>query len=236
MARRRSVIPALAWFLAAGLIGCSGGQSSTTSAPATATDSPRQSPEIESSATPSSGASPTVDPSASDGLITEPQALPIVHRLMLEAIVADRPLLRLDLHPDELGGSWILDGNVDDGFGSGRLYVVLTPRPGDLTARPCGDPDFRQGGRCIEEERPNGDRLVLRDRVTGGGVTSVLAVLIHPDRSAITAEASNMTIDLQAGPIGPGGPPPPVVARQAPLYTARELGALLLAIDRHLRG
>jgi len=153
---------------------------------------------------------------------------------MIEVIAADRPNLRLDLHPDRLDGSWILDGNADDGLGPGRLYVVLSPRPGDLTAHPCGDPDFRQGGRCIEEEREDGDRLVLRDRVTAGGVTAVLAVLIHPDRSGITAEASNMTIDFPLGPIGPDGPPPPVVTRGGPLYTAQELGALLLAIDGRL--
>jgi hypothetical protein len=116
------------------------------------------------------------------------------------------------------------------------LYVVVTPRRGDLTAHPCGDPDFRQGGRCIEERLPDGDRLVLRDRVTGGGVTTVLAVLIHPDRSGITAEASNMAIDFPLGPLPPGGPEPPVVTRPAPLYSVGELGALLLALERRLGG
>ena len=153
---------------------------------------------------------------------------------MAETIAEDRPLLRFDLHPDRLDDSWILDGNADDGFGPGRLYVVVTPRRGDLTAHPCGDPDFRQGGRCTEQELPNSDRLVFRDRVTGGGVTTVLAVLIHPDRSGITAEASTMWIDT-ASAIGPGGPPSPVVTRTDPLYTARELGALLVRIDARLR-
>ena len=154
---------------------------------------------------------------------------------MAETIANDRPLVRFELHPDRLDGSWILDGNADDGFGAGRLYVVVMPRRGDLTTHPCGDPDFRQGGRCTERELPNGDRLVLRDRVTGGGVTTVLAVLIHPDRSGITAEASTMAIDLPAGPIGPGDPPPLVVTRAEPLYTAGELGALLVKLADRLR-
>jgi hypothetical protein len=153
---------------------------------------------------------------------------------MLQVIVADRPTVRFDLQPDRLDGTWILDGNADDGFGPSRLNVVVTPRRGDLTAHPCGDPDFRQGGGCIEQELPGGDRLVLRDRVTAGGVTTVLAVLIHPDRSGISAESSNMMIELAPGPIGPGPRDPPVVTRPEPLYTARELGALVLAIEHRL--
>jgi hypothetical protein len=152
---------------------------------------------------------------------------------MAATIASDRPMLRFDLHPDRLDGSWILDGNADDGFGPGRLYVVVSPRRGDLTAHPCSDPDFRQGGRCVERELPDGHRLVLRDRVTGGGVTTVLAVLIHPDRSGITAEASNQAIDA-LGPIGPGPVVPPPATRPAPLYTAPQLGSLLRAIDASL--
>jgi len=173
-------------------------------------------------------ASPSSEPPA------ESLALDEVFAAMLETIVTDRPTVRFDLHPDRLDGSWTLDGNADDGLGPGRLYVTVSPRRGDLTAHPCGDPDFRQGGRCFEEALPNGDRLVLRDRVTGGGVTTVLAVLIHPDRSGITAESSNMVIDLASGPIGPGPRDPPTVTRAEPLYTARDLGRLLLAIVRRL--
>jgi hypothetical protein len=179
-----------------------------------------------------SGGSPAPSVSAST---TDPPALRDVHALMAETITNDRPMLRFAFNPDSLDGSWILDGNADDGFGTGRLYVVVTPRRGDLTAHPCGDPDFRQGGQCTELELPNGDRLVLRDRATGGGVTTVLAVLIHPDRSGITAEVSTMRIDLSVGPIGPEGPPPPVVTRAEPLYTAGELGALLVKIADRLR-
>ena len=190
-----------------------------------------QRPSTATAVLPSGGlATPSVSASA-----TDPPALGDVHAIMAETIANDRPMLRFALTPDSLDGAWILDGNADDGFGSGRLYVVVTPRRGDLTAHPCGDPDFRQGGRCIERGLPNGDRLVLRDRATGGGLTTVLAVLIHPDRSGITAEASTMMIDLSVGPIGPDGPPPPVVTRAEPLYTAGELGALLVKIADRLR-
>jgi hypothetical protein len=197
---------------------------------------------VDVSPAPSSARATTTAAAPSDGSSTAPAqsatdapVLRGVHAVMLETIVDDRPMLRFDLHPDRIDGSWILDGNADDGFGPARLYVVVTPRRGDLTAHPCGDPDVRQGGRCTEQELPNGDRLVLRDRVTGGGVTTVLAVLIHPDRSGITAEASTMWMDLSAGAIGPGGRPPPVVTRTDPLYTARDLGALLVRIDERLR-
>jgi hypothetical protein len=198
--------------------------------PVDATPAPSSARAAMTAVVPSLGASTAPAPSA-----TDVPALRGVHALMLATIAHDRPMLRFDLHPDRLDGSWILDGNADDGLGPGRLYVVVTPRRGDLTAHPCGDPDFRQGGRCIEQELPNGDRLVLRDRVTGGGVTTVLAVLIHPDRSGITAEASTMRMDLSGGAIGPGGPPPPVVTRTDPLYTARDLGALLVRIDERLK-
>jgi hypothetical protein len=203
---------------------------------------PTASPRVEHSPAPQptdTTNGPTVPPDHSPGpTIASTPATPVlgdVHALMAETITADRPLLRFDLHPDRLDGSWILDGNADDGFGPGRLYVVVTPRRGDLTANPCGDPDFRQGGRCTEQVLTGGDRLVLRDRVTGGGVTTVLAVLIHPDRSGLSAEASTIVIDLSTGPIGPDGPPPPTVGRAEPLYTARELGALLIKIADRLR-
>jgi hypothetical protein len=164
-----------------------------------------------------------------------PAPLGEIQALMAETIAADRPMLRFDLRPDRLDGSWILDGNADDGLGPGRLYVVVTQRPGDLTAHPCGDTDFRQGGGCVEQVLANGDRVVLRDRVTSHGVTTVLAVLIHPDRSGITAEASNFEIPIPPPAITGGQRPPVVVSRPDPLYTARELGELVLAIDTALR-
>jgi len=215
-------------------VGCAATAPAPTAAPSSTTDRSSATAIPTPSGTPSTlTASPSSEPPAEPP--AESPALDEVFAAMLETIVTDRPTVRFDLHPDRLDGTWTLDGNADDGLGPCRLYVTMTPRRGDLTAHPCGDPDFRQGGRCFEEALPNGDRLVLRDRVTGGGVTTVLAVLIHPDRSGITAESSNMVIDLASGPIGPGPRDPPTVTRAEPLYTARDLGRLLLAIGRRLR-
>jgi hypothetical protein len=214
-------------------VGCAATAPAPTAAPSSTTDRSSATAIPTPSGTPSTlTASPSSEPPAEPP--AESPALDEVFAAMLETIVTDRPTVRFDLHPDRLDGTWTLDGNADDGLGPGRLYVTVTPRRGDLTAHPCGDPDFRQGGRCFEEALPNGDRLVLRDRVTGGGVTTVLAVLIHPDRSGITAESSNVVIDLTSGPIGPGPRDPPTVTRAEPLYTARDLGRLLLAIGRRL--
>jgi hypothetical protein len=192
---------------------------------------PTPSPRTAAASEPATGSE---SPPASDARPEPP--LTGVIAVMLDTIRNDRPTARFDLTPDRLDGSWVLDGNADDGFGSGRLYVVVDPRPGDLLAHPCGDPEFRQGARCIEQELPGGDRLSLRDRVSGGGVTSVLAVVIHPDRSGITAESSTLVIDLDAGPLGPGPRGTPVVGRWEPMYSPADLGRLLLAIDRRLTG
>jgi hypothetical protein len=176
------------WLIATISLGCA----ATAPAPTAAPPSTAPSTIDRSSATaiPTASGSPsTATASPSSEPAGESPVLDEVFAAMLETIVTDRPTVRFDLHPDRLDGSWILDGNADDGLGPGRLYVTVTRRAGDLTAHPCGDPDFRQGGRCFEQALPNGDRLVLRDRVTGGGVTAVLAVLIHPDRSGITAES-----------------------------------------------
>jgi hypothetical protein len=216
-------------------MGCTATAPAPTSTPMPM--APSASDRASASAIPtSSGGSSAAAASAPSEPVPESPGLDEVFAAMLETIVTDRPTVRFDLQPDRLDGTWILDGNADDGLGPARLYVTVTPRPGDLTAHPCGDPDFRQGGSCVEQSLPNGDRLVLRDRVTGGGVTTVLAVLIHPDRSGISAESSNMLIDLSSGPIGPGPRDPPAVTRAEPLYTARELGALLVAIGRRLAG
>lgn len=218
-------------------LGCTATAPAPTPAPPATVPSAAQSTIDRSSATAiptASGTPSTMTASPSSEPPAESPALDELFAAMLESIVTDRPTARFDLQPDLFDGTWTLDGNADDGLGPGRLYVTVTPRPGDLTAHPCGDPDFRQGGRCFEQALANGDRLVLRDRVTGGGVTTVLAVLIHPDRSGITAESSNMVIDLASGPIGPGPRDPPTVTRAEPLYTARDLGRLLLAIGRRL--
>ena len=202
------------------------GTTGVTAAPPTAAP-----PSSSPSTTPASSSStaPAIEPTVT------PAPLAGIDALMAATIAADRPMLRFDLQPDRLDGSWILDGNADDGLGPGRLYVVVTPRPGDLTAHPCGDPDFRQGGVCVEQVLPNGDRVVLRDRVTSHGVTTVLAVLIHPDRSGITAEASNVEIPIPPPAITGNQRRSVVVSRPDPLYTARELSALVQAIDVALR-
>jgi len=216
-------------------LGCTGTAPAPSSAPTPTAPSTTERASV--TAIPTLSGSPSTAPaSPSSEPVSESPALDDVFAAMLETIVSDRPTVRFDLHPDRLDGTWILDGNADDGLGPGRLYVTVTSRAGDLTAHPCGDPDFRQGGPCFEQELPNGDRLVLRDRVTAGGVTTVLAVLIHPDRSGISAESSNMVIDLTSGPIGPGPRDPPTVTRAEPLYPARDLGRLLLAIGRRLAG
>ena len=157
-----------------------------------------------------------------------------VFSVMTEVITASRPTTAFELSPDRLDGSWILDGNAIDALGRGRLYVVVTPRPGDLLARPCGDPDFRQGGACAERALPDGSRLVIRDRVTAGDVTTVLAVVIHPDRSGITAESSDASIGPQPSMIVGGDVPRMSQTRATPPYTAAELAELIVEIDRRL--
>jgi hypothetical protein len=57
-------------------------------------------------------------------------------RTVMAAIASHRPGYRLHLTPDRLDGDWRLDGEVDDGFGAARLFVVLTVEPGMLTAHP----------------------------------------------------------------------------------------------------
>lgn len=157
-----------------------------------------------------------------------------VFSVMTEVITASRPTTTFELSPDRLDGSWILDGNAIDALGRGRLYVVVTPRPGDLLAHPCGDPDFPQGGACAERALPDGSRLVIRDRVAAGDVTTVLAVVIHPDRSGITAESSDASIGPQPSMIVGGDVPPMSQTRATPPYTAAELAELIVEIDRRL--
>jgi hypothetical protein len=95
---------------------------------------------------PSDGSLTAPAPSATDAPV-----LRGIHALIAETIANDRPLLHFELYPDRLDGSWVLDGNADDGA------------------------------------------------------------------------------------IGPGGPPPPVVTRADPLYSASELGALLVRIYERLK-
>ena len=90
-------------------------------------------------------------------------------------------------------------------------------------------------GACAERRLPDGDLLVLRGLVEARGTRTVVVALIHPNRSGITAEASNFRIEGMLGPM-PGPDPPPPISRRDPLYTVTELAELVRAIDARLRG
>jgi hypothetical protein len=94
-----------------------------------------------------------------------------------------------------------------------------------LTANPCGDPDFVQGGRCGIQLLSTGARLVRRGLVEANDTRTLVVVLIQPDRSGITLEASNFSIDGRAV----------AVTRPLPLYTLEDLVELVLAIDQRVR-
>lgn len=180
-------------------------------------------------------ARPTASASSSPSASAQAKPIDPVFAVMTDVIRTSRPEATFELTPDRLDGSWILDGNLIDVLGRGRLYIVVTPRTGDLTARPCADPDFRQGGACAERFQSDGSRLVLRDRVTAAGVTTVLAIVIHRDRSGVTAESDDAAIDVEAPLIVDGDTPRLSRTRPAPPYTARELAELVVAIDRRLQ-
>ena len=149
-----------------------------------------------------------------------------VFRQMLEAIHDDRPELQFQLHPDRLERDWWLDGDVDDGAGPGRLLVVVSLQPGMLTANPCHDPDFVQGGRCTRARLPVGE-LFLRGEVEANGTVTVVVALVRLDRSGITAESSNFSSPELAGPLLPGPREPPRITRADPVYTLEQLAALV---------
>ena len=144
---------------------------------------------------------------------------------MVEAITAHRPGFRFFLSSDRLEGDWRLDGSADDGTGPGRLFIDLTRQAGMLTANPCRDPDFVQGGRCSIQLLPTGARLVRRGLVEANGTRTIVVALINPDRSGITAEASNFSIDGRSTR----------VTRSMPLYAVEDLVELVLAIDQRVR-
>jgi hypothetical protein len=159
-----------------------------------------------------------------------------IFAVMTQVIVAQRPLARFQLEPNEFDGNWDLDGNVSDGFGEGRLLISVTEDAGAITGHPCADRDFNQGGPCAERLLGNGNVLVLRDIVEAGGVKTIEVVLIHPDRSGISAEAANFAITLLNGPLLPRASRGPVTAtREDPPYTVAELAELLIAIDARIR-
>jgi hypothetical protein len=191
-------------------------------------------------ATSSSGpANKTSQPAPTSSSATPPsRALRGVFAAMLDAIrTSSPPGWRFALEGDRVDGDWRLDGNVDDGLGPGRLYVDVTIRPGMLLAHPCADSEFRRGARCVEQLLPDGDLLVLRGVVIDhGGMKTIEAVLVHPDRSGIGAEAGNWTIaPLGNGPVSQSDLPSPRVTRTDPLYTVERLGRLVQAVDEKAR-
>jgi hypothetical protein len=148
-----------------------------------------------------------------------------IFRAMINAITAHRPTYRFRFTPDRLDGDWRLEAEADDGTGPGRLFVDLTMKAGNLTANPCTDTDYVQGGRCVLRFLANGDRLARRGLVEANGTQTVVVALIHPDRSGITAEASNIRILGRAVQ----------VSRTDPPYSVNDLAELVIAIDDALR-
>ena len=218
-ARRRAI-----WLLACvALLGCGGsapnpiGSSSegSTIAPGVRpTEAGRKATSSPSFAI--AGATPEASPS------TDPTAsLDPVFQAIIGAVAAHRPTFRFSFGHDRLEGDWRLDGVADDGTGPGRLFIDLTMEPGAMTANPCGDPDFVQGGRCSIQILSTGSRLVRRGLVEANGTRTVLVALIHTDRSGVTVEASNFSIGGRAVS----------VSRSMPLYTVEDLADLVVAID-----
>ena len=156
---------------------------------------------------------------------------------IVDAIRASSPSrIALDLSPDRLDGDWRVDGNADDGDGPARLYVDVTFRPGMLEPHPCSDSEFRQGGPCVERPLPGGDLLVFRDVVVGPGrMKTIEAVLVHPDRSGVGAEAGNWSLPPLPPTVAPGGTGTPQVTRTDPIYTVEQLGRLVRAVDAAAR-
>jgi hypothetical protein len=135
---------------------------------------------------------------------------------------------------DEFG----IDGSANAGQGPGRLYVVVDPQRDMLEPTPCTDSDFVEGGSCTSRVLPDGNTLVLRGE-TGTTYTQVLAVVIHPDGSGVTAESDNGTFPNVRGS-------QTVLAAKAkghraglehvtqpnPPYTVAELGQVAQAADQ----
>jgi hypothetical protein len=149
---------------------------------------------------------------------------------MFDAIRASTPKgWRLALTADRLDGDWILDGDVEDGSGPGRLLVVVSARTGSFVGHPCADREFRQGGACIERPLAGGALLVLRGVVDFEGNKTIDVGIVHADGSGLLAEAGNWSISR----VGPGGMPR--VTRSDPLYAVEQLADLLLAVDHETR-
>jgi hypothetical protein len=193
---------------------------------ASSREAPSKTPGEEPSKTPSSNPTPSPAPDWAQGG---------VFGAMYDTITSASPAgWSFDLTHDRLDGDWVIDGNVDDGAGPGRLYVDVTTRPGNLQADPCFDSEFALSSPCETQHLANGDTLVLRDVHTDpGGTKTIEVVLIHPDRSGISAEAGNFAAPvLPGGSVSQGQLSPAQVTREDPLYTVGQLGKIMMAVDQ----
>jgi hypothetical protein len=207
-----------------------------------ATASPMKSAASGGSDDPTASVAPAEKPTATDlarpGNIappTAPSVAPVrgkVFQAIVEVVTGHRPAYRFRLTTDRLDGDYRIDGDADDGSGPGRLFIDVTHAHGALTLNPCADPDFTQGGDCVQRVLPGGDRLIMRGLVEWDGIRTVVVTLIHPDRSGITAEAGNFSI---LGQPRPPGAEIVQAGREQPLYTEVELAELVVALDRRLR-
>jgi hypothetical protein len=131
-----------------------------------------------------------------------------------------------------------VDGSADAGQGPGRLYVVVDPQLGSLQHTPCTDPEFVEGGSCTSTVLPDGNTLVLRGE-TGTTYTQVMAVVIHPDGTGVTAESDNGTFAPVTGALSMhrlaklkrDGIGMEHITQANPPYTVAQLGQVAEAAD-----
>jgi hypothetical protein len=132
-----------------------------------------------------------------------------------------------------------LDGDVNDGRGPGRLYVVLF-LPGSMdSSNPCLSADFVQGASCTRSALPSGDTLVLRGPVAAKGTLTIDVEILRTDGTGVLLEASNFSIPDMTGvvTVGPGKPiPTPRITRSAPVYDLPALAKAAEAVANATRG
>ena len=130
-----------------------------------------------------------------------------------------------------------LEGEVNDGAGSARLMVGVSPTNGSQQLHPCRDAEYRQSGTCTERTLADGSVLSLRGLVDYQGVRYVDVALTHPDGSGVNLENGNFRITWPL--------PQRVysaeekqhlthIVRDDPAYTVEQLGEVALAVDRAL--
>jgi hypothetical protein len=183
------------------------------------------------------GQSPTKTPEQTPTETPSPSSTPPggVFGAMYKAIRASSPPgWTFSFTYDRLDGDWVIDGNVDDGSGPGRLNVYVTTRPGILEIDPCADHEFTMGAECHTDYLVNNDLLVMRNLlVDPGGTKTIEAVLIHPDRSGVGGEVGNFLAPvLPDGKVSQSQLPRSQVSRDQPLYTVEQLAELVQAVDR----